>query len=228
MPLFQQYPLPCQLPEQLPEQSSVPEQIPIRDGELSYIPGFVNEDSQMALFERLKQTLAWQQDEIKVYGRVHPIPRLQAWYGDKEALYRYSGMLMTPNTWTDELQVLRQQVSVACQSEFNSVLANYYRDGMDKMGYHSDNEKALGQRPVIASLSLGCPRKFVLKHHLYDNLGDDKGGQKDGDKIELQLAGGSLLVMKGDTQHYWKHAVPQQKRITQGRINLTFRYTMPV
>ncbi|MFT4926121.1 MAG: alkylated DNA repair dioxygenase AlkB [Phenylobacterium sp.] len=226
MPLFQQLNLQPGLPFDEPELSqslsqslsqprSHKESIPIKDGELSYIHGFLDQQAQMQLFERLKQTLAWQQDEIKIYGRQMPIPRLQAWYGDSSSVYAYSGMSMIPQPWTAELAKLKQQISQAANVEFNSVLANFYRNGMDKVGYHADNEQELGQRPIIASLSLGCQRKFVLKHNI------------SGEKVELQLGGGSLLIMAGELQQCWKHTLPQQKRVVDGRINLTFRFTYP-
>lgn len=197
-------------------EGRVIEPIAIEDGQLGYLAEFMNPDSQMQMFERLSQTLAWQQDNIKIFGRSVAIPRLQAWYGDKQAQYRYSGILMTPHDWTDELKALQLQISQLCHSPFNSVMANFYRDGLDKMGYHSDNEKELGDEPTIVSFNLGATRKFVLKH------------QHTGQKIELLLPGGSLLVMAGKVQQYYKHAVPQQKRVTDGRINLTFRYTHPL
>lgn len=190
--------------------------IPLNQGELYFEQHFLSLPEQLQYYYALKNALAWQQDEIKIFGKQVKIPRMQAWYGEPEALYKYSGILMAPLPWTQELFALRQRVEQACQCRFNSVLANFYRNGMDKMGYHADNERELGERPVIASLNLGVTRKFVLKHNQSD------------EKVELMLNGGSLLVMAGDTQTFYKHAVPQQKKVLDGRINLTFRYTWPL
>lgn len=187
-------------------------QLPLKQGELYFEPHFLTQPQQFDLYLELTKTLNWSQDKIVIYGKQCLIPRLQAWYGDKEAEYKYSGILMQPMPWTDTLLKLKQQVEAACNCRFNSVLANFYRDGLDKMGYHADNEKELGERPTIASLNLGVTRKFVLKHNTSD------------EKHELTLTGGSLLVMAGDTQTYYKHAVPQQKKVHDGRINLTFRW----
>lgn len=98
--------------------------------------------------------------------------------------------------------------------EFDSVLANRYREGREYMGWHSDNEAALGARPVIASLSLGATRRFVLKR------------RQGAPKIELALAHGSLLVMAGETQANYRHALPRTARPVGERINLTFRRIM--
>lgn len=188
--------------------------IPIKQGQLHFEPHFLAKPEQLDLYFELVRTLAWSQDEIKVFGKQVRIPRMQAWYGDPEAEYQYSGVLMKPMPWTQSLLELKDKVEQACETRFNSVLANWYRNGMDKMGYHADNEKELGERPVIASLNLGVTRKFVLKHNNTD------------EKVEVQLSGGSLLVMAGDTQTFYKHTVPQQKKVNDGRINLTFRNTL--
>jgi alkylated DNA repair dioxygenase AlkB len=190
--------------------------IALEQGQVSYVPYFLDVFEQQQYFEELVESLAWQQDQIKIFGRLVKIPRMQAWYGDEEALYRYSGISMTPHPWTDTLMSLKALVEQACNTRFNSVLANWYRDAQDKMGYHSDNEKELGSEPIIASLSLGCTRKFTLKHKHTD------------EKQTLNLVGGSLLIMSGQTQQYYKHAITAQKKELDGRVNLTFRMTYPL
>ncbi len=190
--------------------------IPIQNGQLTYFPDFLTAPAQLRYFELLSQTLAWKQDEINIFGKRVPIPRLQAWYGDSETEYSYSGIQMQPNPWTDELLQLKEHVELTSNCHFNSMLANFYRDGMDKVGYHADDEPELGEQPVIASLSLGCTRKFTLKHNQTD------------EKVSIDLVGGSLLILASDTQQYYKHALMQQKKAVGGRINLTFRYTCPV
>lgn len=182
------------------------------DGQIDLIDDFLRQTQADHYYQVLQQSLLWQQDEITVFGKQHKIPRLQAWYGDKNTAYEYSGLMMEPHPWTDALLALKQMIELATNTTFNSVLGNYYRDGNDKMGYHSDDEPELGDKPTIASLSLGTERRFVLKHKQTD------------EKLALDLPGGSLLIMSGQTQQNYKHAIMARKRLTQGRINLTFRY----
>ncbi|WP_437305056.1 alpha-ketoglutarate-dependent dioxygenase AlkB family protein [Sorangium sp. So ce388] len=177
------------------------------------------------LFEALREGVAWRQDKIKLFGNEHLQPRLSAWYGDPGAIYTYSGLTLAPEPWSPPLAELRARVAAACAElpgvepsrapgpTFNSVLLNYYRSGADSMGFHADAEKELGPNPVIASVSLGAPRRFVLK---------PAGKWKDAPAIELELGGGSLLVMGGTTQHHHRHGVPKQRGVGP-RINLTFR-----
>lgn len=140
-----------------------------------------------------------------------PAPRLEAWYGDAGASYSYSGLAHEPLPWTPELQRLRERVEVAAGTTFNSVLANLYRDGNDSNGWHADDESELGEQPVIASLSLGAARRFLLRH------------RASVERVEVVLEAGSLLLMRGKTQQCWKHSVPKQRTVHAPRINLTFR-----
>jgi len=149
---------------------------------------------------------------LKIFGREVDSPRLSRWIGDPGASYRYSGVRFEPSSWPRALTVVRKAVNAAAGEEFNSVLANLYRDGNDTMGWHADDEPELGAQPIIASLSLGAPRKFVLKSRA-----------PGGGRLELQLSHGSLLVMRGDTQKNYKHALPRTKKASGERINLTFR-----
>lgn len=184
------------------------------DADVSYVPAFLQQADADVHFNDLLHNLAWRQDHIKLYGREVLIPRLQAWYGEPEAEYQYSGLLMRPLSWTDSLRSLKQQCEEHCQSSFNSVLANLYRDGRDSMGMHSDDEPELGPQPVIASLSLGEERDFRFKH------------KRTGERVQVCLAHGSLLVMKGQTQANWQHGMNKTKRSIGERINLTFRYIL--
>lgn len=139
------------------------------------------------------------------------IPRLQAWYGDVDAAYTYSKLTLTPEPWTANLLSLKQCVSEFCQHEFNAMLANCYRDQQDSVSWHSDDEAELGEQPCIASLSFGCERVFHLKH------------KHTGEKFKLPLQSGSLLVMSGETQKNWLHAIHKTRIEKTMRINLTFR-----
>ena len=181
------------------------------DGELYLYNNFYGLQEADLLFGQLKAELAWQEEAIFIYGRWVKVPRLMCWYGDSDAWYRYSGVNHQPMPWTPRLQAIRERVERQCQCTFNSVLANLYRDGKDSMGCHADDEKELGQNPVIASLSLGDQRLFKLHH---------KQGK---DKLDMVLGHGDLLVMAGTLQHYWIHSVPKTKKLKMPRINLTFR-----
>lgn len=189
--------------------------LPLQDADVSYFPYFLSQQQADEYLVCLQSTLAWQQEHIKLYGKSVKIPRLQAWYGDSDARYQYSGLSLEPNPWTKALAELRLRCEDHCGHRFNSVLANCYRDGQDSMGWHADNESELGPRPVIASLSFGQVRNFDLRH------------RKSGAKYRLALEHGSLLLMAGDTQQYWQHGLAKTKKDVQARINLTFRRVYP-
>jgi len=154
----------------------------------------------------------WEVHRLKLFGREVASPRLSRWIGDPGTSYRYSGVRFEPASWPRALSVIRKAVNAASGEQFNSVLANLYRDGNDTMGWHSDDEPELGAQPIIASLSLGAERRFVLKSRAAG-----------GSKLELQLPHGSLLVMRGDTQRNYRHSLPRTKKASGERINLTFR-----
>ena len=189
------------------------EEILIPDGKLLWWPDFYDETESEELLSRLRDEIEWRQDQITIFGKKVNQPRLVAWYGDPGASYAYSGLRMEPNQWTPLLQDIRRKIESACKYSFNSVLLNLYRDGQDSMGWHSDNEPELGQNPAIASLSLGQERVFHLKHK----------SRKDISTQKILLTSGSLLLMTGRTQHFWKHQIPKSKRSMEARINLTFR-----
>ena len=192
------------------------ERLPMVDGELLFWPqadlGMVYEH----LLDSLIAQSPWRQEEITVYGKAYRQPRLSAWYGDLG--YSYSGIRLEPGLWTSTLLDIRARVEKLAEHQFNSVLLNYYRDQNDKMGMHSDDEAELGRQPVIASLSLGESRTLLLRHKT----------RKDLATIKLPLPSGSLLVMRGDTQHYWRHGINAERAHCGSRINLTFRTIKPL
>lgn len=181
------------------------------DGELYHLPGFYPAPQADRYFQTLYQTLAWQQERLFIYGRWLNVPRLMAWYGDDGANYRYSGVEHSPMPWTALLSELRAEMEAVCGQDFNSVMANLYRDGRDSMGCHADDEKELGQNPVIASLSFGDSRLLRFKHN------------QRGEKLDVELGHGDLLIMAGSLQHHWKHELPKTRQAKTARINLTFR-----
>ena len=181
--------------------------------QILYVKDFLETSYASRLIDSLKENVEWHQPRIFIYGRWVQSPRLASWYGDKGAVYRYSNMTNEPLPWIDELLELRRMVVQACGNRFNSVLANYYRSGSDSMGWHSDDERELGPDPLIASVSLGGDRRFLLRHR------QDRHAAKH----EVTLEHGSLLVMDRGVQSEWQHAIPKTQRKVLPRINLTFR-----
>ena len=169
-----------------------------------------------AYFRRLCAELPWTQPAVEVYGRHHPVPRLQSWHGDPEAEYRYSGLTLTPEPWHPLLADLRARIERLCATRFNSVLANLYRDGRDSMGWHADDEPELGPEPWVASLSLGAERDFALRR---------KGETRMA--FKWPLAHNELWLMAPGLQHHWQHSLPRRKRVAHPRLNLTFRWVGP-
>ena len=187
--------------------------MPLPDGELYLLRRFLPAAMAADLFATLQATLVWAHHRVRLFGREYPTPRLCGWYGDAQARYAYSGQALEPLPWTPALAGVRDRLQAALGFVFDSVLCNLYRDGTDSMGWHSDDEASLGPRPMIASLSLGATRRFVLRHRRRRELGSKA----------LALADGDLLLMAGDTQRHWQHAVPRTRRPIGPRINLTFR-----
>ena len=163
--------------------------------------------------------LAWQHDEVRLFGKHYITARKVVWYGDAHYQYRYSGTLKQAQLWPPGLLRLKQHIEQLVGHPFNSCLANLYEDGSQGLGWHSDDEPALytgsSRENVIASLSLGVTRKMSFKHKTH------------GDKVELLLHSGQLIVMRGQTQQYWKHSIGKSRKVLTPRINLTFRYFYP-
>jgi alkylated DNA repair dioxygenase AlkB len=189
------------------------ERIPIQQAEVYYQPRLVLDRTADAIMSALIDNVPWRSENIIIWGKTFVQPRLSAWYGDKGADYTYSGIHLTPLPWTALLFDLKTRAESIAGTVFNSVLLNYYRDNRDSMGFHSDDEPELGNQPVIASLSFGEERTFILKHKTIKVL----------KPVRLKLASGSLLVMKGETQRYWKHGIDKETDHCGPRVNLTFR-----
>ena len=179
------------------------------DGTATYIPNFIPASAADALATRLQAAIPWRQDTITMWGVARAVPRLVCWFGD--GAYTYSGARHDPSPWTPELLDLKARCEAASGARFNSALANLYRDGRDSVAWHADDEADMGD--VIASLSLGAPRTFRLRH---------KG--RAAPPLGLTLASGSLLVMGEGMQRHWEHAIPKTARPVGPRVNLTFRW----
>ena len=194
--------------EQLPQDDNLTR---LLNGEYILVKDFIPQKEADAILQSLIKHINWRQENIRMFGKNIAIPRLTAWYGDQNMNYNYSGINNDPNPWTSELQGLKAKVEQATNATFNSVLLNQYRNGNDSVSWHADNEPELGLNPIIASVNLGATRVFKLRHNITKEV------------IKLELTHGSLLVMGGELQHYWQHAVPKTKKVLDTRINLTFR-----
>ena len=182
------------------------------DAEVEYFPNLFDNTQANLLFEKLKLEIPWQQDRITVYGKSHLQPRLTALYGNEGKPYSYSNIIMQPHFWNPLTTFIKDKVEEFTNEKFTTVLLNLYRHGKDSNGWHADNEKELGRNPVIASVSFGATRPFYLKHNTITNQ-----------KLKIDLDHGSLLLMKGATQNFWKHQIAKTAKPVDERINLTFR-----
>ena len=184
------------------------------DPALRMIAGWLNPDAADQLLELCLHTIDWEHPWINVYGRRIRQPRLIAWYGDPQAVYSYSGIRLNPRPWPEFLLALKNRMETTLERKgwFNAVLLNLYRNGRDSVSWHCDNESAMGADPVLASVSVGAPRDFVLRRK-----------RNHARRLKLTLEHGSLLYMGPGVQIDWEHALPRRARIEQPRVNLTFR-----
>ncbi|MBT8138311.1 MAG: alpha-ketoglutarate-dependent dioxygenase AlkB [Gammaproteobacteria bacterium] len=182
------------------------------DARLKYCPEFYTSTQAAALFVQLQGEIQWSQPQVRLFGKTHKVPRLTAFYGDRGLQYSYSGVRHETLPWSATLQQIKRDVERSTQRKFNSVLLNCYRNGSDSNGWHADDEKELGDAPFIASLSLGASRDFHFRHN---KLGKHN--------YSCALESGSLLLMAGCMQQHWQHQLPKRLKVSDARINLTFR-----
>lgn len=190
--------------------------LPLDGADLLWDPDWLDAGAAAGLLAALQAQVPWETHRIRLFGRWVDSPRRSCWIGDPGASYRYSGASFEPHPWPAVLGAVRARLAAELGGAFNSVLANLYRDGDDAMGWHADDEPELGPEPVIASLSLGQARRFLLKHRKVPMR-----------RLALALPAGSLLVMRGRTQEEFVHALPRSRRAPGPRINLTFRRILP-
>ena len=181
------------------------------DGLVNYHPIAFSTEEVEAYFSYLANEIAWQQDVVKLFGKTYITDRKVAWYAEKRFIYRYSGQSKIALPFSPTLLAIKSRVEKLTGSEYDACLLNYYHNGSEGMGWHSDNEKSISPKSSIASVSLGATRKFQFKHKIQ------------GLKLDLILDSGSVLDMQGETQEFWLHALPKSKKIAGTRINLTFR-----
>jgi alkylated DNA repair dioxygenase AlkB len=187
-------------------------QLDLPDARLRYYQNLFSEKVSNVYFNTFFEQIPWQQDDVKVFGKVYAQPRLTSLHSNSLNTYTYSGLTLRPQPMTDELLELLEQIQKVSQHDFNCVLLNLYRDGTDSNGWHADNEKELGKHPQIASFSFGATRFFHFKHRKIKS-----------ERYKIELQHGSLLLMEGAMQEHWLHQIPKTKKPLQPRINLTFR-----
>jgi alkylated DNA repair dioxygenase AlkB len=183
----------------------------IKNGHYYYNPAFFPKTLSDSYLKILRETIQWKQESMNMYGKRINFPRLTAWYGENDKPYSFSGITLSPHPWTKELIEIKSKIETIAEATFNSVLLNLYRSGNDSISWHTDAEKELGKNPVIASVNFGATRTFQLRH------------LETKEKLEIELVHGSLLIMKGELQHFWQHQVPKTAKKVAERINLTFR-----
>ena len=188
--------------------------LPVRDGVIRFAEALFSPAENAHWFAALRDGTLWRQEEIRIFGQPRRSPRLTAWHGDAGAQYSYSGLTLRPRPWTDALLTIKQRAEAVSGVRFNSALLNYYRNGQDSMGWHSDDEPELGEAPLIGSVSFGASRRFQLRHKTVAGL-----------RKTIDLPGGSYLEMGGAMQRHWRHCLPKvtSKAGAGPRINLTFR-----
>ena len=187
--------------------------IDLPDCDILFYPEVYDPEKATRIYTSLMAKTPWRADTITVFGKTYDQPRLTAWYGEEGKSYSYSNIDMHPIPFTERLLDIKSNIESLTGERFNSCLLNLYRDGQDSNGWHADDEKELGENPVIASVSFGQSRMFHLRNKKDKSL-----------KHKIELTPGSLLLMRGSTQHFWQHQVPKTKRKIDPRINLTFRY----
>ncbi|GAB5465563.1 MAG: alpha-ketoglutarate-dependent dioxygenase AlkB [Candidatus Kapaibacteriales bacterium] len=181
------------------------------DGKAIYIPDFIEKDKIEDLFNQLNTEIAFKKDVVKIFGRIIETKRLTAFYSKDNISYKYSGIEKKGLAYTNSLNDIDKKIKEILNLDFNSCLANLYPKGEAAMSWHSDDEKEMDKSFPIASISLGAVRRFVFRH------------KKTKEKVNINLDDGSLLLMYPETQVHWQHALPISKKVTEPRINLTFR-----
>ncbi len=192
------------------DENILPRTILAHDGDVIYYGSMYDRATSDVYLEKLLSTIKGEHEEVFLYGKLITMSRRVAWYGDTGITYSYSGTIKTPRTWTKELLAIKNTVEQLTGDTYNSCLVNIYDDGTQGMGWHTDKE-SIGDGRSIASVSFGAERRFDFRHTTTKET------------ISVQLEHGSLLVMRGQTQKYWKHQLPKSKKVQSLRINLTFR-----
>jgi alkylated DNA repair dioxygenase AlkB len=182
-----------------------------QDGIVNYFGFVLTNDEADVFYKKLMENIEWKNDQTMMFGKLIETKRKVGWYGQYPFEYTYSKITKKALPWTVELEKLKAICEKQTGETYNSCLLNLYHDGSEGMGWHSDGEKDLKKNGSIASMSFGAVRKFAFKH------------RETAEKVEVILEHGSLLEMAGACQTHWLHRLPPTTKVTQPRINLTFR-----
>lgn len=179
-----------------------------------FYPNFISEENSVRLFTYCRKTVPWMQHSIRFYDKIVPVPRLTKWYGDME--YKYSGITNPPCKMDIGIYKVMEKINTQCNTNLNSCLLNYYRNGKYSISLHKDDERELGSTPLIAVVSLGETREFIIQR------------ASDKSKLKVPLPTGSLFIMKNNFNSLYAHGIDKVKDVvsTGGRISLTYRYTL--
>jgi alkylated DNA repair dioxygenase AlkB len=219
----------------------------IVNAECYYCPNAF-EDVEKECYSTLREQLPWSQGKVRVIGTTFDERRLTCLFSDTPRTYHYSGKQMEAYKWNEIVEAIRDRLLRICESsypewenwKFDTCLCNYYRpkeeipivldeDGKevwkpDMISFHADSEQDLVIDAPIASVSFGVAKRFDLRANT-KTVGKHIIAPIQHDDVETVLESGSLFIMGKHTQKYYKHGVSAQKKITGGRINLTFRNT---
>ena len=182
-----------------------------QDGIALYHEKVLTDEQIKPLYDKLLNNINWENERVVMFGKEIITKRKVAFYSDPLIAYTYSSKTKIGLPWKDPLIILKNIVESLTKQTYNACLLNLYHNGEEAMGWHCDNEKEIIANSTIASLSIGASRKFSFKHKVTKET------------ISIQLGNGSLLEMKGTIQTHWLHTLPKSKKITESRINLTFR-----
>jgi alkylated DNA repair dioxygenase AlkB len=182
-----------------------------QDGIVLYYEKIIADEEVIELYESLLNNIQWENERVIMFGKEIITKRKVAFYSDPSISYRYASKTKIGLPWTSTLIIIKNRVESITKESYNACLLNLYHNGEESMGWHSDNEKEIIANSSIASLSLGAKRKFSFKHKISKET------------VSIELENGSLLEMKGSVQAHWWHALIKSKKVTDARINLTFR-----
>lgn len=182
-----------------------------QNGTVQYYGKIFSEEQSELYYVKLLSEIKWQHDVVKIFGKEFVTKRKVALYADEGITYQYTGKTKIAENWTDVLLQIKSSVEEISGHSYNACLLNLYHNGSEAMNWHADNEKEMLENSAIASISFGAERKFGFRHKETQEI------------ISLILENGSLLIMKDETQKYWKHKLFTNAKITEPRVNLTFR-----
>ncbi|GAA5978666.1 hypothetical protein JCM5350_002472 [Sporobolomyces pararoseus] len=220
--------------------------LPLADADVFYISDFIDRETAQAWHDELVQIEGWYQPTLKMYGKeIKQSRKIAAFATDANLTVKYSGALVDMKyDYPPLLRKIQDMVEENLGVSFNHCMMNCYENGSVYIGNHRDNR----ENRVIASVSLGAPRTFILEHDKPPTnapasakkpvkaakskstvVSPAPSETTEGNEAGLlyykkwELENGSLVVMQGETQANWKHQIPKEAKVKESRISLTFR-----